>query len=603
MTIEQKISILIRKYGSKSIIVDNNNDFIGTENSFSENRVLPQQIWLDLKTAPKKNPLRSNPVNLSVWPNNDDPVIVKIIKKPLTWIPGTTAFYDPSDPSDISTVRDIINPQLDISYSPYVYVLNTQSNRYLHNISPNEYGWVFDYESGCLVFLNGFPSFMKSPQFQPPAITCYRYVGRKTATGIGVDLTQGSTGPTGPTGPTGDMPSDALLWKGQYNTLQPYAVNDTVYNDGIIWVKTTGPTGPTDITSAYFDSITYNELIDGFFIPLNEQYVDTSYVANSSPYFSGLNQLTTALNAQTAAGAQIRNNDQNINVFSISGLQAFGSTTPTPYSNRLLFHNPEKLTSALQVYLQTAGYRVLSLEGLYSSNSTITTQSNLHISRSRLSGSGNIQFFANSSGVIPGKADITSSITDTLFSNRDVILNGSTNINSSDFQGCNIIIGDPGFNRPQILDAYAGTIHYFQNTHFSNTTFELAYTGEYGNPVIVFNRCRISELRVDFADAGFRFPNRPDAFSLDNPKAKLIKLVFIDCTITSENSAFNLIDGSIMVVIGTNVFPQRINPPQNTRGIAGGTITQDLGFNQYLDQQNTYSDVNPRATTNFFFNP
>jgi hypothetical protein len=605
MTTEHKISILIRKYGSKSIIRDNTSSLTGDPDSFSNNKVLPEQIWVDLKSVPNgKNPLANSPVNLSKWPSgSNDPIIVKIIKKQLTWIPGTNAFYDPSDPNDLSTVIDVISPNVDISYSPHVYVLNTQSNRYLHHISPNEYGWVFDYETGCLVFTNGLPSFMKSPQFQPPAITCYRYIGRKTAEGLSSGLVQGPTGPTGPTGETGITQTQSMVWKGQYDPVLDYSVNDTVYNDGVVWVKATGPTGPTDFTSAYFDSITYNELVDGFIETLNEQYIDVGYGVDDPPYFQSLDGLSALLSSDfSSVGDELKNNDQNINVFATSGVQNFYSKTFSPYSNRLFFHSPEKMTSAIEVYLEGAGYRILSIDGLRSGNATVITQSFFNISRSRLSGYGSIQFLANSSVVPNGSSDISSSLVDSLFEGNEVVLRGSSKINSCDFHGCNVKIGDPGFNSPVQKEQYDGVVHYFRDSRFIDTTFEISYTGEYPNVTIVFERCRISDSRIDAPDAGFIFPNRPNAFSLNNPNVVMINVVFIDSSTSCNNSDFNYLDGSRMTLIGTNIIPMRLNPSQNMIVFSSGGVTRDAELDLFLQKQNSYSLTDPRTTTNFYFN-
>jgi hypothetical protein len=605
MTTEQKISILIRKYGSKSVIKDNTSSLLGEKNSFSSNKVLPEQIWVDLKSIDgPKNPLRNSPVNLEVWPaGSNDPIMVKIIKKPLTWIPGTNAFYDPSDVTDRSTVVDIISPDVHTSYSPYVYILNTQSNRYLHHISPGEYGWVFDYETGCLVFTDGLPSFMKSPQFQPPAITCYRYLGRKTAVGLSSNLTQGPTGPTGPTGETGETRIDSMVWRGEYNSLiSDYSINDTVVSNGIVWVKTTGPTGPTTITSQYFDSITYNELVAGFIGTLNEQFIDDEYVINQTPYFEDLNQLSVLLSSDfTGIGDELKRNDQNINIFNVVGSQNFYSKTFSPYSNRLYFHSPKKITDGMEVYLENSGYRLMSIDGLRSSDSAIKVESSLRISKSRLTGTGNIDFLANSSVVPNGMPDISANFADDLFQGCMITLNGSSRVTSSEFQGCTIVIGDPGVNSPVPKAHYDGIIHYFEDVRFSDTVFNLAYSGQYNNLTIIFNRCRLSESRTEIEDAGFTFPNPPDAFFPNNPLIKVL-FVFIDSTVTTENLNFNLIDGSIVTVMGTNVFPSRVFPSSNITGYPTGNITQDPTLSKFLDTQNSYSLVNPRTTTNFYFN-
>lgn len=604
MTTDQKISILIRKYGSKSVIRDNSSPLVGSPDTFSQNKVLPQQIWVDLKSVQGKNPLKNSPVNLDIWPKGqNDAIIVKIIKKVLTWIPGTNAFYDPSDPSELSTVIDIISPDVDPSYSPYVYILNTDSNRYLHHISPGEYGWVFDYETGCLVFTQGLPSFMKSPQFQAPAVTCYRYLGRKTAEGLSSNLIQGPTGPTGPTGLIGDPRTDSMVWRGQYSNLLDYSINDAVVSDGIVWVKTTGPTGPTDVTSQYFDSITHNELVSGFISSLNEQFVDDEYTINQTPYFEDLNELSALLSSDLLGiGDELKNNDQNINVFNVLGSQNFYSKTFSPYSNRLYFHSPKKLNDGFEAYLENPGYRLLSIDGLRSSDSFIKVKSSLRISKSRLSENGTVEFFANSSVVPTGMPDLSANLVDDLFRDCDISLNGNSRVTSSDFHGCTVTVGDPGVNYPAQRDLYNGIVHYFEDVRFSDTTFKLAYTGEYNNLTIVFNRCRFSESRQDITDAGFTFPNPPNAFLANNPNRISVLFVFIDSTVTCEKSNFNLIEGSTLTVMGTNVFPSRLFPPFNITGYPAGSISQDQELNAFLETQNSYSLVDPRITTNFYFN-
>lgn len=605
MTLEQKISILIRKYGSKSVIRDNSSPLNGQQNLFSANKVLPEQIWIDLKSIPNsKNPLLNSPVNLSTWPqDSNDPIIVKIIKKSLTWIPGTNAFYDPSDALDNSTVVDIISPDVHPSYSPRVYILNTQSNRYLHHLSPGEYGWVFDYETGCLVFVDGLPSFMKSPQFQPPAITCYRYLGRKTAEGLSSNLTQGPTGPTGPTGLIGEKRIDSMVWRGLYSNLLDYSINDTVVDDGIIWVKTTGPTGPTDVTSIYFDSITHNELISGHISSLNEQFIDDEYVTNDIPYFESLDELSNLLSSDLSTiGYQLKNNDQNINVFEVVGAQNFYSKAFSPYSNRLYFHSPKKLVNGIELYLENAGYRLFSIDGLRSSDSLINTKSSLNVSRSRFTGTTELQFLSNSSVVPIGLADISASFSDDLFQDCDIVLSGSSKIKSSDFQGCTLTLGDPGINYPVLRDSYNGIVHYFEDTRLSDTVINLAYTGEYNNLTVIFNRCRISESRENINNAGFNFPNPPNAFLANNPNRIQVLFVFIDCTVTCQKSNFNFIAGSVLTVMGTNVFPSALFPPFNITGYPAGSITQDPELNDFLERQNTYSLVDPRLNTNFYFN-
>jgi hypothetical protein len=57
-----------------------------------------------------------------------------------------------------------------------------------------------------------------------------------------------------------------------------------------------------------------------------------------------------------------------------------------------------------------------------------------------------------------------------------------------------------------------------------------------------------------------------------------------------------------MVLIGTNVLPTSMRPSLNIVGISSGNITQDIELNLFLQRQNSYSSVDPRTTTNFYFN-
>lgn len=607
MTLEQKISILIRKYGSKSVIQDNSSSLNGVPSSFSNNKVVPSQVWIDLKDVPSgKNPLLHSPVNLSKWPSSPlDPVIVKIIKKPLTWIEGTNAFYDPGLSTDPSTVMDIISPDVDISYAPYVYALNTVSNRYLEPLSPNKYSWVLDYETGCLVFLDGIPSFMKSPQFQPPAVTCYRYLGRKTAQGIGTSLTQGPTGPTGPTGLTGPTQTDAIVWKGEYKSYEGYAINDAVYDNGTIWVKKEGPTGPTDLTSAFFDSLTYNELIDGFISSSNEQYVDVEYTSNTQPYFESLDEISALLDPISLSN--LKKVDQNINVFSITGSQEFISDAFPPFSNRLFFFSPEKLQAQSDFVLFNPGYRLFSFDGLYAGDFRIDVQSSLNIENSILTGYGSadpygtINYLPASKVVINDLADLTAQFSRSFIDEMDVKIAGTSKFEFCDVNLSTIRLSDPGFNSPSNKIRYSSIVHYFRESRFIDTKFIAEYTGEYEEITLIFDRCRISESRDNLLDAGFTFPNRPARFDLADPNLIRINIVFIDTTVTCDNSIFNFFGGTRMSFIGTNVFPERVLNV-NSFFSPSGIQTNDAALGAFLTRQNSHSRDIPRETTNFYFN-
>lgn len=600
MTLEQKISILIRKYGSKSIIRDNDSGLNGDPSTFVYNRVLPKQIWIDLKSAPQQNPLKNSPTNLSKWPSSpQDPIIVKIIKKKLTWIKGTNAFYDPGLSTDLSTVEDIISPDVDLSYYPEIYILNTESNEYLKTISPNKYDWIFDYESGCLVFPSGLPSFMKSPEFQPPAVTCYRYVGRKTASGISSDLIEGDAGPTGPTGPTGETRSNSVIWRGAYDASLSYSKNDATIKDGVVFIKKTGPTGPDAITSAIFDSVTYNEFSDGFIEAYNEQYVDLGYTSNS-PYFETLDDASLGI-----ITGPLKTQDHSIRIFNLTGPQEFNSDTGVRYSNRLFFNSPKKLTGLTGLSLNGSGYRSLIIDGLYTETTEIQSTSFFEINRSRVIDS-NLTFSPNSS-IISTIAfnnnifkDITGRLENSFFSDASVTLNASTIIDRCTFNDSTIFLGDQGINYYRVNDdVYNGVVHYFKNTRFIDTNFIAQYSGEYRNVIIVLDKCFLNYTEV-LPDNGFTFPNIPNIFLNRNCT---ITMLLID-TIISTLYTFNFLEKSTILATGTNHVTPVAGIPYDSTGFfdQGGFISRDPTLTQFLAKQNTYIQGFPGETTNFYYN-
>ena len=394
-----------------------------------------------------------------------------------------------------------------------------------------------------------------------------------------------------------------MLWKGQYSNLLPYLKNDVVYNEGIVWVKTTGPTGPIDFTSENYDSITYNELITGFIKTLNEQFVYEGFTSNESPYFENLDEISSILSDDlVSVGNNLKTCDQNINVFNIDGAQNFYSKTFYPYSNRLFFHSPQKMPSTIEVFLEGAGYRILSIDGLRSSNANVITQSFLNVSRSRFSSDSLIEFLPNSSVVQYGTPDVVSTLSDSFFGGSEVSLQGSSRINSCDFQNSTVKIGDAGPNSPIGTDFYNYVVHYFDDCRFIDSTLELTYTGKYQNVTIIFNRCFISDSRENVPDVGFIFPNRPPEFTVGNQNSIRVNLIIIDSSISCDKSYFNFIAGSNMMVLGTSVMPSLVAPIFDIAGFPSGKISQDIELNKFMQLQNSYSLVNPRSTTNFYYN-
>jgi len=597
MTPEQKISILIRKYGAKSIIRDSESSLNGVPSSFVYNKVLPKQVWIDLRAVPQRNPLKTSPVNLSQWPSvPNTPIIVKIIKKSLTWIKGTNAFYDPGSPENLSTVEDIISPNVDPSYYPEIFVLDTESNEYLETISTNRYNWIFDYESGCLIFPDGIPSFIISPEFQPPAITCYRYIGRKDLSGISTDLIQGPTGPIGPTGERGETQYDSMIWRGEYLGSSLYSKNDAFIKDGVVFVKKTGPTGPTDVTSSYCDSITYNEFSDGFIESYNEKYVDLSYTSDS-PYFETLDDASSSMIIGPS-----RTQDQSIRIFNLTGPQEFISGTIPPYSNRLFFYSPKKLNTVSKISLMGSGYRSLILDNAYLDSTEIGTTSFLNLEASKIIDS-EITFIPNSSILsslnlgerIP--KEITGKIEKSFFSTSSLRLNGDVFIDYSTFNESSLYLGDQGANYFRLDDnIYNGVIHYFKNSRFIDSDFIAEYSGEYSRILIIFDKCLLNYTK-DLEFCGFSFPNPPENFNSS------ITILFIDSIVSSKFSRFRILDNSNVLMLGTNQITPNITASIGSTVITslGGVTSGDPTLNLFLSSQNLYG-TDPRETTNFYYN-
>ena len=361
------------------------------------------------------------------------------------------------------------------------------------------------------------------------------------------------------------------------------------------------------MTSAYFDSITYNELVDGFVQSNNEQYIDVEYTTNTAPYFESLDELSTLLSSNTGANSELKGIDQNINIFDVSGPQNFYSRSLPQFSNRLFFFSPERISSEMDFYLDGAGYRLFSFDGMHAANFNIFTQSSLNIERSRLVGSGTtapygvIDYLPNSTVVTDRVADLSASFSQTLFEDMQVNAFGSIKADSCDFMGCTLNLGDAGLNSPPQKFVYPGVIQYFKDCRFIDTKFIAQYTGEYEEITLIFERCRITESRQNILDAGFTFPDRPARFDLNDPNSIRINIVFIDTLVTCKDSIFNFFGGINFILSGTNTLPERVFIV-NTDFFPSGVQVNDPNLSAFLATQNSYSQMNPRTTTNFYFN-
>lgn len=612
MTTDQKISILLRKYGSKSILISTDSPAIGEESTFAPPPVLTSQIYTDIKDLPNgTNPLFSSPVDLSVWPTVGQPVIRKIIRKQLQWIEGTNVFYDPTISTNPSALVDIISPIQHWTFSPEVYLLDTQTNRYLNRVSPTRCPWVFDYETGCLVFTDGMPANIKAPQFQPPAITCYRYIGQKNASGISLRIPEGPTGPTGPTGETGPTTLDSMIWRGEYDSTLDYSVNDTVNGSGVIYVKYNGTTGPTPLTPTYFDSITYNELQEGFISSLAEQYVDDTYSSPPYlPYFETLLSLSNTISDTNplSIGKQLRSCDQNINVFNVSDNPHYITSTPEPFSTRMYFFIPDKIEETSNIEMQGSGRKILGLDGLYADDVTINSSACLYMDNCQIlapsSLTETVNYFANSYSIQPLAKDCSSAIRSSFIDYSTISLYGKTHISSTTFSRNRLDIGDQLFdiNSLAIFPFRDRVVHYFEDVEFIDTDMVLAYSGRYSDVQLIFNRCSFIDSRAGYQTSGITFPDRPFEFSDINPLRYRVSISFIDTSFSCPFSIFNIPDFTDIRSFGSVILPINISQSQDLTFSIYGTTTNDSALSEFMKNQYSISTTSPRACSNFYYN-
>jgi hypothetical protein len=612
MTQSEKISILIKKYGHKSIMMDLTGQESYTNLGFNPPFILPDQLYVDLQNLPYgKNPLINSPVNLSEWTNANSPVIRKIVKKTLTWIRGTYAFYDPSDPSNDDAVVDIISPSHHISFSPEVFILNAKSNVYIDRISPSEYPWSFDYETGCLVFLDGFPKQMKSPQFQPPAITAYRYVGKKSAYGLSPDTITGPSGPTGPKGDTGNFETESMNWSGSYNALTAYAVDDIVEQNGILYVKKTGSTGPTSLTPTYFDSITYNELQDGFIKTYCEQYFDSSFSIGTVPYFQELQDFYEGITTSTYPGDffyKYKNCDQTLHVFDAPTNMFYYVDIAQPYSTRINFYSPLRMEDDSYYGLMSGGNRIFSIDGLYTNDSVIDSRCSLEINNSKIiepvSSSMTLNFYADPYGISFDGKDVSFKSDKSYYQDANINLYGKSQIDSSSFWNSTIRVGDQSMNSGALstLQYRDRVVHMFTDCELIDTNIILDYSGRYSNVELIFVRCSFIETRQSYAYAGITFPVRPYEFSDSNSNRYRVKISIINSTLTCPNSSFNVPDYSDITTYGSCVMPSTYAPSIDSMFTRIGTTTINQALADFLESQTEFSSSDARQNSCFYFN-
>ncbi len=171
LTIAQKINILFNKIiGNKSYTKDglsfDEEQFTGRPN------VLLEDVWID--RIPVTNPLSSHitySVTGAIHPATD-PIIYKYHKFPLvpvTTNSGNTSFYH-------SDVKNIIQSEYGNGGYQYQVWRKDTNGQYTVEIPFGYNSWYFDNVNGVLNFVNELPDGISNNN--PPAITCYKYIGR-----------------------------------------------------------------------------------------------------------------------------------------------------------------------------------------------------------------------------------------------------------------------------------------------------------------------------------------------------------------------------------------------------------------------------------------
>jgi hypothetical protein len=171
LTIAQKINILFNKFiGNKSYTKDGLS--FDEEQFYGRPNVLLQDVWID--TIPQTNPLKSHitySITGAVHPVSS-PVIYKFHKQPLTPVTvnsGNTSFYN-------ENVKNIIQSEYGDGSYQYQLWRKDVNGEYTIEIPFGYNSWYFDNITGVLNFVNELPNGVSNNN--PPAITCYKYVGR-----------------------------------------------------------------------------------------------------------------------------------------------------------------------------------------------------------------------------------------------------------------------------------------------------------------------------------------------------------------------------------------------------------------------------------------
>jgi hypothetical protein len=171
LTILQKVNILFnRVIGNKSYTNDNltfdEEQFHGREGIFLKD------IWID--NVPVVNPLVSHvryPLNGGIYPT-ENPIIYKYHKAvlaPVTTSRTNTSFY-------LEGLQNIIPSEYGDGTYQYQVWRKDVNGDYTINVPFGYNSWYFDNVTGILNFVNELPNGISATN--PPAITCYKYVGR-----------------------------------------------------------------------------------------------------------------------------------------------------------------------------------------------------------------------------------------------------------------------------------------------------------------------------------------------------------------------------------------------------------------------------------------
>jgi len=238
-------------------------------------------VWTESNLIPENNTLKDFGANYAI-----EGVVQKFYKEPLTYINGTEyAFYN-------ENITDII--EHDFYNGEYIIELWVKDNNNEYTIKlPHKYkNYYIDYESGIVIFPDGIHEKMAiNVNYYPPAITCYKYVGKKNPIVFNRGF-QGYQGIQGNQGLQGyNINSLALANPIVWNINSTYRTEEIVkYGNTSYIAKRTNTGKQPDIETADWQILIDNSNIytNSYILPQNILHISEEYIVDSFPYFSSM---------------------------------------------------------------------------------------------------------------------------------------------------------------------------------------------------------------------------------------------------------------------------------------------------------------------------